>query len=188
MNSPFQYEKWLSPTEFQKLGELTLKWSHLDHIIGNCLAAMLRLSAKRVVIMVFPLTTHDRLEKIKALAKTKRLNEDAVAALNALNGVMNYILQVRRNIIHAIMIEDDQDGPVFHLRSKKRTLTKEQAFSIEELTNYAAHAAFSLLHAVSPRGHRVRPHPLPDKPDVPDFLTSPPPSGIRVGPPLLPRQ
>lgn len=188
IDTPFQYETWLTPAEYEKLGELSLRWSHLDHIIGNCLSAMLKLSTEEAVIMVFSLDASRRLEKLKKLAKIKRLNKDARTALDALSEVMTYIMQVRNNLIHAIMIEDDQDGAVFHLRSKKRTLTKEQAFSIEELTNYAAHAALSLRYALGIKGSPGERHPLPEKPDVPDFLHNPIPNGIRVGRPLSPRR
>ena len=183
LNSPFQYDTWLAPAEFQKLGELSLRWSHLDHIIGNCLSDILKLSPEQAVIMVFPLSAEYRLQKIKELSKIKKINKDAHAALEALSEVLSYILQVRNNIIHAIMIEDDTDGAVFHLRSKKRTLTKEQVFSVVELTNYAAHAAFALSHALC----RKKRHPLPDKPEIPDFLLNPSPNGIRSGQPLEPQ-
>ena len=74
LNSPFQYETWLSPEEYQKLGELSLRWSHIDHMIGNCVAAMLKLSAEQAAIMVFPLNAERRLDRVKDLAKTKRIN------------------------------------------------------------------------------------------------------------------
>jgi hypothetical protein len=60
---------------------------------------------------------------------------------------------------------------VFHLRSKKRTLTKAQIFSAEELTNYAAHAVYSLRYALGSKelspGER---YALPDRPEIPEFL------------------
>ena len=182
LNSPFQYETWLTPAEYQKLGELSLRWSHLDHIIGNCLSAMLKLTAEQAVIVVFPLSTQIRLQRLKELARLKRIRKDGKAALEALVGVMEYINKVRNNAIHAILIEDDTDGAVFHLRSKRRTITKEQLFSIEELTNYAAHAALALSHALD----RLPQHALPDRPDIPDFLNHPTPSEIRSGQPLSP--
>lgn len=182
LNSPFQYEPWLTPDEYQKLGELTMRWSHIDHIIGNCLTVMLNLSNEQAVVIVFSLSTEWRLQRLEKLAELEQINEDARTALDALIKVMRQIQIVRNNIIHAIMIEDDKEGAVFHRRSAKRTMTKKQVFDTEELTNYAAHAAFSLLYAL-----RGKYHPLPDKPDVPDYLTNPPPSGIRLGRPLLPQ-
>lgn len=187
LESPFQYEDWLTPKDYQKLGELSLRWSTLDHIIGNCLSAMLKLSPEEAVVMVFPLTAHQRLEKIKAIAKFKRTNEDTRAAIRALADVMEHISKVRNNVVHAILVEDETEGAVFHLRSKRRTLTREQVFSIEELTNYACHAALSLRYALGLKGARGERHTLPDKPDIPDFLTNPNPTQIRVGRPLSPR-
>ena len=44
LKSPFDYESEFSAEELQKIGALSLRWSHIDHIIGNCLRVMLRLS------------------------------------------------------------------------------------------------------------------------------------------------
>ena len=152
LESPFRYEEWLTPKEFQKLGELMLRWSHLDHIIGNCLGAMLELPTEEAVVMVFSLSSDRRLEKLKKLAAIRGVNDDAKAALDALAGVVTHIQGVRNNVIHAIMIDDPNDGLLFHLRSKKRSLTIEQVFQIEELTNYAAHCAMSLRYALGLKG------------------------------------
>ena len=187
LNSPFQYDDWLTPKEYQKLAELSLRWSTLDHVIGNCLSTMLKLSPEEAVVVVFPLTTQYRLEKIKSLAKLKKINKDARAALAALLSVMKYISRVRNIAIHGIMIEDNEDGALFHNRSKGQTLTKEQVFSTEEITNYAAHAAISLRYALGIKGSPGERHPLPDKPDVPKFLHNQGPTQIRVGRPLPPR-
>lgn len=187
LKSPFQYDDWLLPEDYQKLGELSLRWSTLDHIIGNCLSAMLKLSPEEAVVMVFPLTTQYRLEKIKDLAKITRLNKDAHTALAALVSVMKHISKVRNNVAHAILVEDDEAGAVLHLRSKGQTLTKEQVFSTEEITNYACHAAMALRYALGGKGLSGEQYPLPSKPDVPEFLHNLPPSGIRAGRPLSPR-
>ncbi len=35
--SPFRFEAKLSAEAFEKLGRLSLRWSHIDHMIANCL-------------------------------------------------------------------------------------------------------------------------------------------------------
>jgi hypothetical protein len=187
LESPYRYEEWFSPDQFRKLGELVLKWSHLDHVIGNCLGALLKLSPEESAILVFPLSTQDRLDKLKKLAPLHKINADAQAALDALTDVSVYVQQVRNNVVHAVIIDDPKDGILFHLRSKQRWLTIEQVFSTEELTNYASHCAMSLRYALGPKAGPVERHPLPDKPAIPGFFNCPNPKGIRVGQPLAPR-
>jgi hypothetical protein len=63
LETPFRFEPSLTPGEFQKLGQLTLRWSHIEHIIGNCLKVMLRLSDDEAVIMVFRLSLEERLRE-----------------------------------------------------------------------------------------------------------------------------
>ena len=176
MESPFRYEEWLTPAEFQKLGELSLRWSHIDHIIGTCLMVMLRLSDEEAVIIVFPLSLESRLQKLKKLAELNPINEDAVAALEGLRSVMTHIQKIRNNVLHAILFDDPDRGQMFHLRSKSRSFTKEEIFSIEELTNYAAHAALALRFALEIKDARGERHPLPDMPAIPQFLQNPSPT------------
>lgn len=179
LQTPFLYEESLTPEDFQKLGQLALRWSHIDHIVGNCLKVMLGLSDEKAVVMVFSLGQDQRLKKLKQVADIAAPNPDACAALEGLRGVMGYIQQVRNNVIHAIMVEDPDQGQTFHLRSKGRSLTKEQVFSIEELTNYAAHAALSLRYALGLKGSPGEHHPLPDKPAIPEWLHNYTPTGSR---------
>lgn len=187
LKSPFHYDEWLTPAEFQKLGELCLRWSHIEHILGNCLKAMLRLSDEEAAIVVFPLRFDDRLKRVNDLSKIMKLNDDAKVALAALNSIATHIQQIRNIIVHGIIIDDDNLGPLLHLRSKKKSITMDQALSVEELTNYAAHVVMSLRYAVGLKGEPGERHPLPDKPELPKFLNHPTPTGIRLGRRLRPR-
>jgi hypothetical protein len=181
IESPFIYEEWLTPADYQKIGELALRWSHIDHILGNCLKTMLDLSDNEAVIMVFPLSTDYRLDKIKKLAELKGINEDARTALDGLSSVMGYIQMVRNNVVHAVMVDDPERGQIFRLRSKGRSLTKEEILSVEEITNYAAHAVLALRYALGIKNAPGERHPLPDKPAIPDFLLNPSPSETQLG-------
>lgn len=189
LDSPFHYDEWLTPEELQKLGQLSLRWSHIDHILGNCLKAMLRLSDEEAVVVIFPLRFGDRLKRIKDLSKVSPFNDDAKAALTALNCVATHLQEVRNVVAHAIMIDDAELGKLLHLRSKQKSVTIGQMLSTEELTNYAAHVVMALRYAIggvknAEPGAR---HPLPEKPELPKFLSHPIPTGIRLGRPLRPR-
>jgi hypothetical protein len=172
LDTPFLFEETLTDGDFQKIGQLSLRWSHIEHIVGNCLKTMLRLTDEEAIIAVFPLNVDQRLTKIKQLAELSPLAVDAQAALDELMPAMKALQVVRNNVVHAVIVEDNDDGHLFHLRSKERSLTKAQVFSAEELTNYAAHAALSLRFALGLKGERGARHPLPERPEIPEFLRS----------------
>jgi hypothetical protein len=170
--SPFRFEAQLSPEEFQKIGQLSLQWSHIENIIGTCLRVMQNLSEDEAATKVFRLPLDQRLKKMsKLLAELKPLNPEAKAAFDELKPVMDGIRYVRNNVAHAIVGEDDS-GHVFLLRSKKRSLTKAEIFSAEELTNYAAHLVLALRYALGVENDPSRRWPMPDRPEIPEFLRS----------------
>jgi hypothetical protein len=170
LQTPFHFEPGLSPEDYQTLGTLSLRWSHIDHVIGNCLRVMLRLTEEEAIAIVFPMSLDQRLQKLNELAPLNELNDEAKAALRELAKVMQAIRYVRNSVIHAIVIADDEGGHKFHLRSKQRTLTKEQIFSTDELTNYAAHVVYSLRYALGLKDIPGARHAMPDRPQVPEFL------------------
>jgi hypothetical protein len=51
--TPFSFEPELSDQDLQKIGHLSIKWAGLEHLIGNCLKVMLRLSDDEARIVVF---------------------------------------------------------------------------------------------------------------------------------------
>jgi len=168
--TPFRFEPELSDEDFQKLGRLAMRWSHIEHFIGNCLRALLDLPMDQAIIMIFPLSTEKRLQKIAELAKIKPINAEAQEALTELAAVMKGLQIVRNDTIHGIMSDDESGNKVFHNRAKQRQLTKEQVFSCEELTNYAAHAVLSLRYALGLKDRPGARHPLPERPAIPAFL------------------
>jgi hypothetical protein len=170
LETPFRYEPTFTPEEFQKLGQLTLRWSHIEHIVGNCLRHMLRLSDEEAILIVFPMSLEQRMNRIHDLAKLAPLPADAQRALAELNGGVKAIQFVRGHVVHAVVMGEPPDEIHLELRSKKRKLTKKQIFDTEEITNYAAHAALAFRFALGLKdGEDVR-WPLPDRPAVPAFL------------------
>ena len=171
IQSPFRFEKSLTPEDFQKIGQLSLRWAHIDHVIGNCLRVLLGLSDEEAVIKVFPLGASARLDRIQELRKLKPLGSpEAEHAWNELKPVMRGLLTVRTNVAHVVLIPDSGGQLTFHLRNKERDFTKEEIFETEELTNYAAHAALVLRHALGDKDPEGAPGALPDRPPIPAFL------------------
>jgi len=171
--SPYNFEPALTDQEYAKLGVLTLRWSHIEHILGNCLKVILRLTDEEAVIMVFSLGADQRAERINQLAKLVPLPEHAQRAFDELRPILKGIQYVRNNVVHSIVGADDSDGHVFHLRSKQRSLTKAQVFSTEELTNYAGHLVIALRYGLGFKdGVPPTEYSFPERPEIPEFLRS----------------
>jgi hypothetical protein len=133
------------------------------------------------------MTFDRRVARIKELVDVTKISDSAQAALDAFSSVSSLIQRIRNGVIHAIVVDDPTLGKILHLRSKGHSYTKAQIFETEETTNYAAHAALSLLYALDTKSYAGAQHPLPAKPVIPKFLLSPDPSQIRRGQPLSPR-
>jgi hypothetical protein len=172
LETPFRFEPNFTTEEWQKLGQLMLRWSHTEHVIGNCLKVMLRLSDAEAVIMVFPLGLEQRIQRISDLSELAPFKGDAKAAYDELCRAIKAIQYVRSNVAHAVVVEDDDGGYHFELRSKGRKLSKSEILSAEEITNYAAHAAYSFRVALGQKEYPGARHPLPDRPSIPKFLRS----------------
>jgi hypothetical protein len=177
--SPFRFESRFTDAEYQKLGLLALRWSHTEHIVGNCLKLMLRLSDDEAVAVVFSISTTQRLQLIRKLADLKPMNKEATKAFEEFDRVWAKIQYVRNTVIHAIIDESGAE-PKFHLRSGKRSINKDDVFSVEELTNYAAHAAHAFRFALGLKGAPDERHQLPERPAIPAFLASVSPSKATV--------
>jgi hypothetical protein len=170
ITTPFLYEEKLTDEELKKIGQLALRWSHTEHILGNCLKVMLGLTDEQAIVTVFPLSLHQRLDQLRKLAAINPPNDDAKAALAELLAVMPMIQAVRNGVIHAIIVDDGAGEQMFHLRSKERSIAKKEAFEAEELTNFAAHAALSLRHALGFKDVAGSRHALPGRPEIPASL------------------
>jgi hypothetical protein len=85
---PFHFEAQLSHEEFQKIGQLSLQWSHIENIIGTCLRVMQNLSEDEAATKVFGLGLDQRLRKMSELAEQDPLNPEAKAAFDELKPVM----------------------------------------------------------------------------------------------------
>ena len=171
--SPFRYEANFKAEDYQTLGKLSLRWSHIDHVIANCLKRLLRLKEDEAQLIVFQLSADAQFERILALEKLKPLRKKAAAhALGELCLVMKGLRQVRNNVAHAVLKDDGTAGQIFESRKTKRTFTKVQIFATEELTNYAAHAALVLRDKLGEKDPAGAPGPLPARPQIPSWFAT----------------
>ena len=166
---PYRFEEGFTDADFAKIGVLMLRWAHIDHILGNCLKVLLRLTDDEAVTMVFPLGAAERIERIKRLAKKARMRDHSREPFEELAAVMTGLHYVRNTVAHAVAIEDEDGGHSLHLRSKMRSLTKEQVLSTEELTNYASHLVLAFRYSLGFKNELYE-HDCPARPVVPDFL------------------
>jgi hypothetical protein len=171
ISTPYNFEASLSDQDFQKIGQLSLKWSHLEHLIGNCLKVLLRLSNDEARVIVFPMSLEQRITRISELAEINPLSERSRRHFDELRTLLRGIQYVRNNVVHAI-VESGEDDHNFYLRSKNRTLTKTQIFSVEDITNYAAHVVFALRFSLGFADGSSLDYTLPDRPEIPEFLRS----------------
>ena len=168
IESPFEYA--LSPEELQRLGKLSLTWSHTEQLVGHCLKDLLRLSNDEAVIMIFPLSLEQRLRRLQELTTLSQMTDEMKTALEELLAIMPAMQLVRNHVAHAVLIHDPTGELQFHLSSKDRTLTKKQIFDSEELSNYACHVAMSLRFSLPSARASGWHKPLPDRPALPDWL------------------
>jgi hypothetical protein len=168
ISTPWTFESNLAQEDFQKIGELTLRWSLIDHYLGHCLQILLRLSDEEAAAFdVFRPSAQRKLELITKLAKTpNNLSKVSQAYLDELKPLINALTYVRNNVIHAVPGSGSPNF-TFHLRSKQNDLTKEEVFSTEEITNYTSHLVIALVASLQGAATVV---PVSDKPEMPAFL------------------
>jgi hypothetical protein len=159
------YEYALTEKELQKLAEMSLTWSHTEHLIGICLKRVLKLSDDEGTAIVFPMSLETRLKYLSDLKG--RISAGGQTVLKELALIMKGIQPIRNTIAHTILIGDTKDGTLFHLRSKDRTFTKEEVFECEEITNYAAQLAICFRYEVGFDRPQDSTPALPQRPSIP---------------------
>lgn len=160
------YEYALTDKELQKLAEMSLTWSHTEHLIGICLKRVWKLDDDEGTAIVFPLPLETRLKYLSELKG--RISTGGQSVLKELSLIMKAIQPIRNTVAHAILINDTTDGTLFHLRSKDRTFTKEELFECEEITNYAAQLTICLRYELGFDRPREDSMPtLPQRPAIP---------------------
>jgi hypothetical protein len=133
---------------------------------------MLRLTDEEARIVVFPLGIEQRLTRMSELAKLGNITVRSQFLLDELRVLFRGIQYVRNNVIHAVVETAARGESNFYLHSKDRSLPKQQVFSIEEITNYAAHVVWALRLSLGFTDGSTLDYALPYRPDIPEFLQS----------------
>lgn len=181
LDTPFLFGPPITDVQYQTLGKLMVKWSTIDHVLANCLRAIMKQTEEEAVITIFPMSSAQRLDLIKKLRHIARpsggqpLNSDAQAAIDALCFILPKLRAVRNNVAHAIPMRDGENDAaiILHNRARGRdqSITLDEVFSTEEVTNYAAHAVVSLRYAIGLAGADPQQrYPLPAQPALPPIL------------------
>lgn len=165
---PFEYH--LSNDEIRKLGEMSLTWSHTDHTIGNCLKAVLKFNDDEAIALIFPMSLDQRVRWLRNL--TGRMNKMAREALAESSLFLPGLQAVRNGGIHGVIINDTKEGPLFHLRSKDRTFSKQELFGCDEFTNYCARVAYCVRSALFLPADADASLTLPERPAIPAVLAA----------------
>ena len=138
--TPYRFEPEFSDQDFAKIGQLTLRWSLMDHTIGNCLRRLLDMSPKTATVLIFPLSLDHRMSHIGRFAELQPLEPMPQALFAELKPLVKAMQYIRNNAVHGIVIDVGAgEEPYFELRSKNRKITKAQLFACEDLINYTAH-------------------------------------------------
>ena len=169
--TPYRFEANFSPQEFQKLGQFASRWAHIEHTIGNCLRRVLNMSQEHAAIIIFPLSLELRMQRIWEAIKQSPLSPESTAFYEELRPLVKAMQYLRNTVLHGIVVGEEGEEQVFHLRSKDRNLAKAQLFGCENLINYAAHVVLAFrLSLGDEEGRRAQHYALPDRPPIPDFL------------------
>jgi hypothetical protein len=161
--TPYNFEPNFTEQEFAKIGQFTLRWSHMDHTIGNCLRRLLDMSPKHATVLIFSLSLDHRVSHIDRLSKLVPFTPLAGGLFAELKPLIKAMQYIRNSAIHGIVIDmGSEEGPFFELRSKGRQITKAQLFECEDLINYTAHVVqgfrFALGDKESPFSGGWGPH------------------------------
>jgi hypothetical protein len=175
--TPYMFEPQFSDQEFAKIGQFALRWSHMDHTIGNCLRRLLDMSPETATVLIFPLSLDARISHIDRFAELQPLEPTSAALFDELKPLIKAMQYIRNSAIHGIVVNlGSGEEPYFELRSKSRKITRAQLFGCEDLINYTAHViqAFRLSlgekESTWSEGWRGHDYALPDRPAVPEWL------------------
>ena len=167
--SPFRFERALTSDSLSKLALLSLRWALIDHVLTNCLKILRGLTDEEAIDEVFPQYASRKIDEIKRLMRSRTLCPEGDEAYQALMKVISGVRVVRDAGPHGTIMSLNADVTFDH-RSKRRKFTLQEVLEMEELTNYAAHAALILRHELGDKDPEGRPGPLPQRPAIPTHL------------------
>jgi hypothetical protein len=170
--TPYRFEANVTAEQFQKIGQFTLRWSHMDNTIANCLRRLLDMDPKQANVMIFPLSLDQRFQKIGQLSKHQPFTGERKWLFEELKPLIFAMQYIRNTVVHGVVIDFFSDDDIFfNLRSKNRNITIPQLLECEDLINYSGHVteAFRLTFGEKD-DNRGEAYTLPDRPPIPEFL------------------
>lgn len=176
----FLFTTGLTDSELKKLGELILTWSGTEHMLGSALSHLLRVSDDEATALVYPMGLQTKLHWIYTLAPNRATTERSQYLIKELKFIMEYVQTVRNTVIHGILMGGLSEDVSFHLRSKSRSIRKEDVWAAETPTDYAATIVAHLcweLAGVESLPALASGLPLPDRPVLPESENRQTPTG-----------
>jgi len=178
--TPYGYEALLSDQDFQKIGQFACRWAYIEHTVSNCLRVILNMDPTDATAVIFPLTLDTKMTRIGTLARPGRLNDYQLALFGELKPLIRAMQYLRNTTLHGtVMSLGDDDKIFFRLRSKDRSINRNDLLSCEALINYTCHVTQAFRISLGEGDDPGHTYALPDRPSMPEFL----PKECRARPP-----
>jgi hypothetical protein len=155
----------LTPEEKRKLGELSLVWSHTEHVIAKSLKEILKFDDEEAISIIYPMTLDRKLKYIASLSG--RVTARSRTYFQELKSVVKAITQIRNTVAHGVLVNDTKEGTLFRSPSRDRVVSKDDVLGSQEISNYALWIAIGFYHSLDPDESLS---PLPERPEIPKSL------------------
>jgi len=162
--SPIEFV--LTPEEMRKLGELSLVWSHTEHVIAKSLKTILKYNDDEAISIIYPMMLHRKLNYITKLSS--QLSDGPRSYFDERKlGVGAVTELVRNTVAHGVLVNDTKEGTLFRSPSKDWVVSKDDVLRSQEISNYALGIAIAFYRSLDPD---VPLAPLPERPKIPKAL------------------
>ena len=105
--SPIEFD--LTPEEKGKLGELSLLWSHTEHVIAKSLKEILKFNDDEAISLIYPMRLQRKLNHITRLSS--RMSDRSQSYFEELKSVVNAVSKIRNAVAHGVLVNDLRAGP-----------------------------------------------------------------------------
>jgi hypothetical protein len=161
---PIEFE--LTPEEMRKLGELSLVWSHTEHVIAKSLKEILKFDDEEAISIIYPMPLQRKLNYITSLSS--RMTVDQQTYFDELKWVVRAVTNLIRNTVaHGVLVNDTKEGTLFRSPSRDRVVSRDDILGSQEISNYALRIAIDFYHSLDPDESLS---PLPERPEIPKSL------------------
>lgn len=168
--APIEFEPEISENQYARVGRLIVKWALIDHLIGTCINVQNGTTDEAAQRAVFSETAGRKIAMLEDAMRTLAPG-DARRAFEVLLPLWKGLKEARDNVAHGVATINEDRNVALHHRRKSRDAEIEEILSLEEVTNFVAHAALSLRYALGLKSDPNLRHSLPAIPPIPDLLT-----------------